>query len=259
MKRKLGLAIFSWVLFSNLFGQTDKEKLAATIILKDSLFWQAYNNCDTSKMHEFLAEDLEFYHDKGGATFGAAKLLEVSQKNLCSNIDYRLRREAVPGTVKVFPMESDGTIYGAVISGEHYFYIREKGKDEFRDGWAKFTHLWLLKEGIWKMSRILSFDHGPAPYLSSKKEIKLSKKELDQFNGNYKGTQTGSAKVETGEGLLILRIQTEQFLLYPETPTIFFTKERDLTFEFSKSQNNKISKIIVRERGKVAEELVPIP
>jgi hypothetical protein len=257
MNQKIGLAIISCLAFTALLAQSEKDKLVTTITTKDSLFWRAYNNCDTSKMHEFLAEDLEFYHDKGGPTFTAAKLLEVSQKNLCSNENYRLRREAVPGTVKVFSMEANGTIYGAVISGEHYFYVWEKGKEEFRDGWAKFTHLWLLKDGVWKMSRILSFDHAPAPYLSTRKEIKLSKAALDQFKGKYKGAQTGEMTVETGDGLLILRIKNDKFLLYPQSPTVFFTKDRDLTFEFTKNEKNKVSKMTVKEKGNVAEEVLP--
>jgi hypothetical protein len=42
------------------------------------------------------------------------------------------------------------------------FYIKEAGRDEFLDGHAKFTHVWLLKDGAWKMSRVLSYSHGPA-------------------------------------------------------------------------------------------------
>ena len=53
-------------------------------------------------------------------------------------------------------------VYGAILSGEHVFYVRQKGKPEVLDGRAKFTHLWLLKDGVWKMSRVLSYDHGPA-------------------------------------------------------------------------------------------------
>ena len=110
----------------------------------------------------FFTNDVEFYHDKGGITNGLENLAMSMKKNLCSNENFRLRREAVAGTVKVFSLQQSNSIYGAIISGSHVFYINEKGKKERLDGLAKFTHVWLLKDNVWKMSRILSYDHGPA-------------------------------------------------------------------------------------------------
>ena len=99
---------------------------------------------------------------RGGITLGVQKLALSLKNNLCSNSDYRVRREAIKESVKIFPLQNNGVMYGAVLSGEHFFYVLEKGKEERRDGKAKFTHLWLLKDGVWKMTRILSYDHGPA-------------------------------------------------------------------------------------------------
>ncbi len=146
-------------------AQTTNDSLnqvKAAIIKYDSLFWIGYNDCDTTAMAKYLSPDVEFYHDKGGILSDRKSLIESIQKNLCSNIDYHLRREAVKGTVNVYPLQKSNTIYGAVITGSHVFYIWEKGKKEFLDGKARFTHLWLLHDNKWKMTRILSFDHGPA-------------------------------------------------------------------------------------------------
>lgn len=144
------------------FAQTTDAELNAKIIHLDSLFWNAYNNCDSGSMRQFFTEDLQFYHDKGGATFDYQTMVNNFQRNLC-NGNFKVRREAVPGTVVVYPMRSQDTLYAALISGEHYFYLTEKGKPEKREGLAKFTQLWLKKDGVWKMSLVLSFDHGPAP------------------------------------------------------------------------------------------------
>src|SRR5688572_14164894 len=65
------------------FAQTDQE-LSATITRLDSLFWNSYNNCDTSKMGSFFTEDVEFYHDLGGPTLGLPELVRSFSKNLCS-------------------------------------------------------------------------------------------------------------------------------------------------------------------------------
>ena len=139
----------------------------------DSAFWNAYNNCDTAKFKNFFTEDVEFYHDKGGITMGVQQLSESFNKNMCSNSHYHLRREAVAGTVKIFPMMQDNKIYGAIITGEHLFYINDNDKPEYLDGDANFTHLWLLKDGVWKMARVLSYNHHAATYVNTKKEILL--------------------------------------------------------------------------------------
>ncbi|MGZ8517387.1 MAG: nuclear transport factor 2 family protein [Chitinophagaceae bacterium] len=154
------LAIF---LFSQAgLAQTEQQELSSTILAKDSLFWRTYNNCDTSRFKNFFTNDVEFYHDKGGLTLGLEAFASSFKQNLCSNNDFRLRREVVAGTVSVFPLQKSDIIYGAILSGEHVFYVLEQGKKERLDGHARFTHVWLLKEGNWKMSRILSYDHGPA-------------------------------------------------------------------------------------------------
>ena len=81
---------------------------------------------------------------------------------LCSNPKWRLRREAVAGTVKAFPLKNGDKIYGVIISGEHVFYVTELGNAEFLDGRANFTEVWLMKNGDYKMARILSYNHHPA-------------------------------------------------------------------------------------------------
>jgi hypothetical protein len=220
---------------------------------KDSIFWIAYNSCDVDGMKPFIADDVEFYHDKGGITLGWENFRNSIKNNLCGTNGYRLRREAVPNTVTIFPMNKDGNAYGAVISGQHYFYITETGKKERRDGLAKFTHLWLLKDGNWKMSRILSYDHGPAPYINKRKAIKLTSKILASYSGTY-STKNGPILVSNEKGSLFLASNGQKFELFPEGQNVFFVKERDLTFEFSKNEKNKADKIIVREFGEVVEE-----
>ena len=144
-----------------LFAETGSPDPAA-VLERDRLFWKAYNACDVKTIGEFFTADVEFYHDKGGPTLGLANLVGSVKTNLCSNPNWRLRREAVEGTVRVFPLKKDNVVYGAILSGEHLFYILESGKPESLDGRARFTHLWLLKDGAWRMARILSYDHGPA-------------------------------------------------------------------------------------------------
>jgi hypothetical protein len=148
--------------FNSSFAQTGTDNVEKIILLQDSLFWIAYNNCDVVSMMQFFTDDVEFYHDRGGITKGLQDLTEGIQRNLCGNNNFRLRREVVKGSVKVFTLSSSNNLYGAIISGEHVFYVIEKGKEERLDGLAKFTHVWLLQNNTWKMSRVLSYDHGPA-------------------------------------------------------------------------------------------------
>lgn len=143
-------------------AQSDDEQLSAIILAKDKQFWTDYNQCSIDSFKAFFTPDVEFYHDKGGITLGVDNLLDTMKRNLCGAGGDRLRREAVPDTAKVFPLRNGNQVYGAILSGEHVFYVRSPGKAEFLDGRANFTHLWLKKDGDFKIARVLSFNHHPA-------------------------------------------------------------------------------------------------
>ena len=237
-------------------AQTEQQKLTATILHLDSAFWKAYNNCDTAHFIDFVTDDVEFYHDKGGVTLDAKSLIEALDKNICGNANSHLRREAVAGTVKVYPMQNGDQVYGAIISGEHEFYLTEKGKPEFHSGTANFAQLWLLKNGSWKMARILSYNHHAPEYINTRKEIELPARQLNQLTGTYKSAQSGTMTVVRENKLLVLKGGGNSYTLYPQAEALFFTKERDLVFQFVKDATGKPLKIIVKEHGAAADELI---
>ena len=131
-----------------------QKELETTIIKLDAEAFNAYNNCDLEKFKTFFTDDLEFYHDKNGIIETSAKLVEAMKTGMCNKPDWKLRREALKSTLQVYPLAS----YGAILMGEHNFYVTENGTEKL-EGRAKFTHLWLLTKEGWKMSRVLSFDH----------------------------------------------------------------------------------------------------
>lgn len=247
----LMLVSFVW---QPVFAQTD-EQVVATIVQKDSLFWKAYNSCDMAAFQSFFTTDVEFYHDKGGPTLGIEGLMASSKKNLCGNSNFRLRREAVAGSIEVFPLHRSNVVYGAIISGSHVFYIKEGAKKEYLDGLAKFTHLWLLEDGAWKMTRILSYDHGPAPQRNDRKAVHLTDAVLSALAGTYKGPQSGTIIIQKEGNALVLINNNRKTMLFPETENRFFVKERDLTFEFVRDEQQAVSKMLVREAGNLVEEV----
>ena len=246
------LTLMLVMLSFSLVAQNEKDNLSATILHEDGQFWDAYNRCDVEKMSEFFWPDIEFYHDKGGPTIGAGPLLETIKKNLCGNPNSHLRREEVPGTAKAFPLEQNGLLYGAVLYGEHYFYVNDKCKPEFRDGMAKYFDVWLLKDGKWKMSRVVSYDHHQAPPVE-KKEAAIPAQVLEQYVGKYQTPKSGTFVVARNNNLLLLTIGEKKYELHPESESVFFTSDRDLTFEFVK-EGTKVSKVVVREHDSVVEE-----
>ena len=239
-----------------LFALDEKAPLEATIRHEDAMFWDAYNRCDVEKMSQFFWPDIEFYHDKGGLTVGLGPFSETLKTGLCGKPNYRLRREAIPDTVKLYPLQKNGVTYGAVLSGEHYFYISDSGKPEYRDGVAKFFHVWLLKEGTWKMARVVSYDHRDAPYQNTRKEVTIQHEVIEQYVGKYMATKTGDLVVTRDNNLLTVTVGDKKFLLHPESENVFFVADRDLTFEFVK-EGTQVLRIVVRERGEVVEEALP--
>ncbi|HEY3521825.1 MAG TPA: nuclear transport factor 2 family protein, partial [Rhodanobacteraceae bacterium] len=126
----------------------------------DARYWQAYNACDMATMGALLTDDVEFYHDKTGLTTTRRGVLDSLRKGPCGTPGMHLRREAVPGSVRYYPLAGGF----AILTGEHRFYVSESGKPEHLDGHADFTIVWQSVDGQWQMRRILSYSHGPAPY-----------------------------------------------------------------------------------------------
>lgn len=249
---KPGLVLF--LLSLPLFAQDERTTLDATIRHEDGAFWEAYNRCDVGRMSQFFWPDFEFYHDKGGLTVGLGPFVEALKTGLCGKPNFRLRREAIPETVKVYPLQKNSVTYGAVLSGEHYFFINDSGKPEYRDGVARFFHVWLLKDGMWKMARAISYDHRDAPFENTRKEVTIQPERLDQYAGKYEAPKSGAMTVTRANNLLILEIGGDKkFVLHAESENVFFTTDRDLTFEFMKT-GTEVSKIVVREHGAIVEE-----
>lgn len=95
-------------------------------------------------------ENLEFYHDQTGLSVGREIFLEAIKANICGKV----HRELVPDSLEVYPIKG----YGAVEIGVHRF---THPNDPRELGEAKFVHLWQLKDGVWRVTRVISFDHHP--------------------------------------------------------------------------------------------------
>ncbi len=139
--------------------EQEKSELYYILKQKDSLMFElSYNQLDTSILDELATEDIEFYHDQGGATFTKQDFIS-GMKNL-GDLSYKARRELVKGSTEVFPMHKNGELYAAILKGEHNFFAKEPNdKPEYLTSTAKYTVLWILQEKEWKMSRIFSYDH----------------------------------------------------------------------------------------------------
>jgi len=112
-------------------------------------------------LDKYVDENLKFYHDKGG--FQNKKLfMERTRQNICGNPNQKPIRKVIESSLEVFPLYNEGKLYGAIQTGEHQFYIREKSRADLLGGQAKFTTVWTKKEGKWLMSDVLSYDHADA-------------------------------------------------------------------------------------------------
>ena len=128
------------------------DPLFQTISSLDTALFDAYNRCDLEKLGSLVTDDLEFYHDQSGLSVGKQNFVEAIKNNICGKV----RRDLVAGTLEVHPLRG----YGAVEMGVHRFH--HPGRDQAEPvGEAKFVMIWQNKDGAWKISRVISYDHAP--------------------------------------------------------------------------------------------------
>jgi CubicO group peptidase (beta-lactamase class C family) len=142
------------------FGQVDKTSaLYKTIKEKDSLLFNlGFNNCDIKQFENLINENFEFYHDQSGITNSKEEFISGIENGLCK-LPYKPRRILSENKTEVFPLEKNGVLYGAIQTGIHNFYAVEENKSEYLTSVAKFSHVWILENGDFKLSKGLSYDH----------------------------------------------------------------------------------------------------
>tara|TARA_R110000868_G_scaffold164309_1_gene396781 strand:- start:1343 stop:2113 length:771 start_codon:yes stop_codon:yes gene_type:complete len=179
IRRIKGVTIV-FTLFSNIIiAQISNEnELFQILKAKDSLFFEVgFNECNLEVFQELLPEKFEFYHDKDGTTKSRAEFIKTLKTNICSTAENNIKRVLEKGSIEVFPMYNNGKLYGAIQTGRH----------SFGSTIARFTNLWILEEGKWMPTRIMSYDHkiNTSPIVSNVEFIKLSPKEMSIYLGSY--------------------------------------------------------------------------
>ena len=129
-----------------------RDQLTRRVESIDRSLFDAFNRCELEKLESFFIPDLEFYLDNDGLSASRAKFISDVKKNVCG----KFRRELVPGTLEVWPLGD----YGAVYSGTHRFCQIIVTKCE---GSGRFLHILSNSGGVWKVTRVVSYDHQAIP------------------------------------------------------------------------------------------------
>ena len=146
-----------FLIFFTIISQAQERKVAPTssglfneIEQMDATVFNAFNNKDMPVFKALFAEDLEWFQDNGGL---------LSYETVFKNFDTmfhnenKLTRTLVKGSLEVHPIKD----YGAIEIGTHQFRHIENEKEEI--GTFKFMMIWQKKDGKWKISRVVSYDH----------------------------------------------------------------------------------------------------
>ena len=153
----LALFLIGWPHLS----QGDEEapesgrSLKETILALDSALFGAFNACDLEQWKGFLDENIEFYQDNDDVTT-TRKALEASFLDRCDAAGRAsLQRELVLETVEVHPIQG----YGAVQLGAHRFWLMRDGIRDQLASTPRFVHLWRHQDGVWRITRVISYGH----------------------------------------------------------------------------------------------------
>jgi len=193
---KLLTTLFALLMFFSACAQLDKNSdLYKTILTKDSLLFDVgFNHCDIKQFENLLSENLKFYHDKDGIS-DKTKFLTDLKNGICNEETHRkVQRFLVKESTEIFPLYKNGVLYGAVQNGEHTF----SEKRESQAGIAKFTNVWQLENGEWKLTTSFSFDH-QAYENKTVKSIFDNETEIEKWLKKNKVPTLGIGIIENGK------------------------------------------------------------
>lgn len=134
--------------------------LAREIELRsDILFDAVFAHCSPDTLADTITDDFEFHHDQWGLIADSRTKFVDSIRKQClrreSGENPASRREVVSGTQTVYPSGENG----AIETGAHRFYEIATNGQEMLVGIARYAHAWRREDGVWRVSRILSYEH----------------------------------------------------------------------------------------------------
>jgi hypothetical protein len=145
-------------------GPEGSQALTDAIAKMDhELFHHFFDTCEVDKVAAIVADDLEFFHDKGGLTNTTGASFVESMKSKCerqkTGEDFLSKRVLDRESLRVYPLNN----YGAVETGTHRFYAVVEGQPDRLTETAQFLMIWKQVDGAWKLARVVSYDHRLAP------------------------------------------------------------------------------------------------
>lgn len=156
MKGKSTIKLFL-IILCTITSYAQEKKVAPTsselfneIEQMDAAVFNAFNKQDMPVFKALFTEDLEWFQDNGGLLSYETVFRNF---NTMFQNENKLTRTLVKGSLEVHPIKD----YGAIEIGTHQFRHIENGKEEI--GTFKFMMIWQKKDGKWKISRVISYDH----------------------------------------------------------------------------------------------------
>jgi CubicO group peptidase (beta-lactamase class C family) len=198
MAKKIIIGLIFTIIFSaNSKAQVEKNSdLYKTILAKDSLLFDVgFNTCDIKQFENLLSDSLKFYHDQDGVSDKTKFLIDL-KNGICNNqANRQVKRFLVKESTEIFPLYKNGILYGAAQNGEHMF----SEKRESQVGIAKFTNIWQLENGEWKLTTSFSFDHQAYENKKIEKPIFDNDTEIEKWLKDNKVPTLGLGVIENGK------------------------------------------------------------
>ncbi|MDP3463315.1 MAG: serine hydrolase [Bacteroidales bacterium] len=200
MKKYLILSYFLLTAFAA-FSQLDKNsELYKVILSKDSLLFNVgFNTCDITQFEVLLSDNFEFIHDKDSIS-NKHGFLNALRNGLCNSPStYQSRRELITESTEIYPLYKNITLYGVIQAGNHRFYETISGGKEMYASSARFTHVWGLENGVWQLTRSLSYDHRETDIANYQSDIFDNEAEIEKWLKDNNIPTLGIGVINDGE------------------------------------------------------------
>lgn len=123
-------------------------ELHGLIAKLDQRHFEAFNRCDLDTLQALYSPDVEFFHDLNGRVMNREQFIQAVRKNICGKVN----RQALEGTMEIYPMAR----IGAIQMGRHCF--AQAGKpDCIQQG--RYYILWRFDGKAWQIAKVFSYDH----------------------------------------------------------------------------------------------------